>query len=173
MGKSHRSGMNLADTIGATLVGLFLAVCLVGGFFNMGIQKSIGAEFVTVDTEEDPEATVYEPNESPDEAKLAESGFVKAWAYSADETSNAWARFLATVCNLKESSIELKEDGTASASIGEQEGDFFWELKDDTHAVLFDQEGNPHELVLDGETLRADFISEGFSFTEAEEEEEA
>lgn len=170
MARGRHNGMNIGDTIGAIIVGAFLAVCLVGGFFNMGVQKSLGNEFVTL--EEDAEIAPYEPADEANEDELAASNFVKAWEYNAEKTTSAWTRFVAQVCNLKGNTIELKEDGTAEAAIGEQEGEYFWRLKDDTHAILFDQEGNEHELVLEGDVLKANFISDGFAMTKAEEEEE-
>lgn len=168
----NRMGFRLGDTIGATLVGIFLAVCLIGGFGSIAVNKSVASTF-TVVNEEETGAQAFEPTSKVDEAQYADSDFVKAWAYDAEHTQNGWTKFKAAVVPLKDTTFELKEDGTGVMNFdGENDVDIFWRLTGENTAVMYDNEGKEFPMTLDGDVLTIDFPSKGMAFTEAEEEEE-
>lgn len=165
-----RVGRSIGDVILALFTIIFLLVCFVGGFGSMIIKHGVDSAFAVV---EDSEA-VPSPhaNQVPDE-----SGFVKAWAYDAEATQDMWTKIKADWAPLKDTTLELKDDGTGVINYnGEDDVDITWTQSSPTDATLFDQEGNPFPLKLTGDEnsiLVMDFPSHGMAFSEAEEEEEA
>lgn len=165
-----RVGRSVGDIILALFTIIFLLVCFVGGFGSMIIKNGVDNAFAVA---ENPEAVTP----VHDTHVFEESGFVKSWAYDADSTEDTWTKIKADWAPLKDTTLELKEDGTGVINYnGEDDVDITWTQSSPTEATLFDQEGNPFPLKLTGDEnsiLVMDFPSHGMAFSEAEEEEEA